>query len=447
MFNNLFNSQIFSLFFTLGLLSVVYICLHFLKKKFSLPAEISRKMIHISLGLTTLSFPFIFKDSLIVWIMCSISVISLFLLKYTKLRKSLGSTLHDVDRHSYGDILFPLSVAILFQLSHTTPVFYIISILVLTLADALAAIIGVYYGKAHYDASEGIKSWEGSLFFFITAFLCIQIPLLLMSDFNNANIIIVAAFIALLITLCEAVSWQGLDNLFIPLGVYITLTNYLNYHISTLILLVFTLIIILVSGICLRKKSTMNFSALIFSIVLGFLYVTLDPFSFVIPLSMFLLYSYLVRKEHDKLKNSHTVLTILYLNLGGLFWAFLRANGHPELALEFSIYYCIQIGIISWIHQYYFYKKFNLVAPFVNSLILFTAIFFIYANKLNFFTYNDYCKYFLYMITSLIVSLSLFICWSKKHEELNLNRKRLIVQGGSAFIGSVIFYIIRTIYA
>ena len=447
MFNDTFSSQIYSLFFTLGLLSVVYICLHFLKKRFSLPAEISRKMIHISLGLTTLSFPFIFKDSLIVWIMCSVSIISLFLLKYTKLKKSLGATLHDVKRHSYGDILFPLSVAILFQLSHTTPVFYIISILVLTLADALAAIIGVYYGKAHYDASEGIKSGEGSLFFFITAFLCIQIPLLLMSDFSNANIIIVAAFIALLITLCEAVSWQGLDNLFIPLGVYITLTNYLNYSISTLILLVFTLIIILVLGICLRKKSTMNFSALIFSIVLGFLYVTLDPFSFVIPLSMFLLYSYIVRKEHDKLQDSHTVLTILYLNLGGLFWAFLRANGHSELALEFSIYYCIQIGIISWIHQYYFYKKFSLVAPFVNSLILFTAIFFIYANQLNIFTYNEYCKYFLYMIISLVISLFLFICWSKKHKELDLKRKRLIVQGGSAFIGSVIFYLIRTIYA
>lgn len=444
---NIINTQILALISTLSLLGVVFIGLTLLKKRFSLPAEVSRKAIHISLGLTTLSFPFIFKETWIVWLMCAISIISLLLLKHTKLKNSLGSTLHDVDRHSYGDILFPLSVAILFQLSHEQPVFYIVSILVLTLADALAAIIGVYYGKAHYDASEGIKSWEGSLCFLMTAFLCIQIPLLLMSDFSNANIIIVSAFIALLITLCEAVSWQGLDNFFIPLGVYITLKNYLNYNVSTLVLLCFLLTIILSIGILLRKKSTMNFSALLFSIVLGFLYVTLDPFSFVIPLSMFILYSYIVRKEHDRLQNSHTVLTILYLNLGGLFWAFLRANGHQELALDFSIYYCIQIGIICWIHQYYFYKKFSILSPVLNATILFTVIFFIYANKLNFFTYDDYCKYFLYMIISLLVSLSLFILWCKNKPCLDLKRKRLIVQGGSAFVGSVIFYIVRSIYA
>lgn len=442
-----FNSQIFTSLLTLFILSLGYIVLHFLKKKFCFPAEISRKIVHISLGLTTLSFPFIFRDTWIVWTMCGVSITALLILKYSKLKQSLGASLHSVERHSFGDILFPFSVAVLFQLAHTTPVFYIIPVLVLTLADALAAIIGVYYGKAHYDASEGIKSWEGSLFFFITAFLCIQIPLLLMSDYSNANIIIVSAFIALLITLCEAVSWQGLDNLFIPLGVYITLTNYLNYTLPILFLLCIILTALLIVGIYLRKKSTMNFSALLFSIVLGFLYVTLDPFSFVIPLAMFLLYSYIVRKDQCKLQNSHTVLTILYLNLGGLFWAFMKANGHNNLALDFSVYYCIQIGIISWIHQYYFYKKFSFITPFINAAILFTLVFFIYAYNTDIFSYRSYCKYFLYMVISLVISLAIFVSWSRNKPALNLGRERLIVQGGSAFIGSIIFYVIRSIYA
>jgi len=441
------GSQIINLFITLGFLSVLYLGLHLLKKKMHFPAEISRKLVHISLGLTTLTFPFIFNTPAIVWAMCLISIVSLLALRYTKLKDNLGESLHGVDRKSYGEILFPLSVAILFQLSHTTSVFYIISVLVLTLADALAAVIGVYYGKAHYSASEGIKSFEGSFFFFITAFLCIQIPLLLMSDFPNANIILVAAFIALLITLCEAVSWQGLDNLFIPLGVYVTLTNYLNYQISVLILLSLVLTGIIVAGVYLRNRSTMNLSALLFSIVLGFLYVTLDPFSFVIPLSMFILYSYIIRKEQKKLENKHTVLTILYLNMGGLFWVFLRNNGNPDLAFEFSVYYCIQIGIISWIHQYCFHKKFALVSPVINAILLFTVTFGIYACQMDTFTFNNYVHYLIYMVLCLLVSMAIFITWGKKYTEMPMTRQRLIMQGGSAFLGSLLFYLIRTYYA
>lgn len=447
MLKNLLDSQFFTLSLTLILLGVSYILLYFVKKRFNLAPEISRKIIHISLGLTTLSFPWIFHETWPVWLMSIVSIGLLLILRYSKLRNNLGASLHSVNRHSFGEICFPLSVAILFQLSHQEPVFYIISILVLTLADALAALIGVYYGKAHYDASEGIKSFEGSFFFFITAFLCIQIPLLLMTDFSNVNIILVAFFIALLITLCEAVSWQGLDNLFIPLGVYVTLTNYLNYQTYTLLLLSLTLIFIIICGFYLRAKSTMNLSALLFCIVIGFLYVTLDPFSFVIPLGMFLLYSYIIRKQQKELINSHNVLTVFYLNIGGFFWAFLNNNGHNEFVMEFSVYYCIQMGIISWIHNHLFYKKFSIISPLLHSLILFTVIFFIYKNQLSISFYNDCFYYLLYTTISLFLSLSIFIFWNKKNSDIPMNRTRLIVQGGSAFLGSIIFYTMRIAYA
>lgn len=441
------GSQFFSLLLTLILLSGGYIGLSYIRKKFNLPSEISRKLIHISLGLTTLIFPLIFHNTLFVWGMSVISIGVLFLLKYSKLKNSLGSTLHSVDRHSFGDILFPLSVALLFQLSHNEPVFYIVPILVLTLADAFAAIIGVYYGKSHYSATEGLKSIEGSLFFFITAFLCIETPLLLMTHYSVVQIIFVSIFISLLITLCEAVSWQGLDNLFIPLGVFITLKNYLNYHEISLFLLLLTLICLLIAGMFYRGKSTMNLSALIFSIVLAFLYITIDPYSFVIPLSMFFIFSYITRKEQCKLKDSHNVLTIFYINSGGLFWEFLKSNGHMVFALDFSVYYCIQIGIISWIHNFYFYKKINIISPIINSFLLFTITFLLYAKQLNIFGLIFYIKYYFIMLLSLLFSLGIFIFWSKNKEKLNLERKRLIIQGGCAFAGSILFYLLRSLYA
>jgi phytol kinase len=431
---------------TLIYLSGMYVALHFIKNKYELSPEISRKMVHIGLGLTTLSFPWLFYETWPIWLMCAVSVIALVGLRHKKFKNNLGQALHGVERHSYGEICFPLSVAVLFQLSHEEPVFYLVPILVLTLADAFAAIVGVRYGKSHYDAAEGIKSIEGSLFFFITAFLCIQIPLLLMTDFSNSHIILVSLFIALLITLCEAVAWQGLDNLFIPLGAYLILTKYLKFEISMLLMLTVILIGIMIAGLYFRKRSTMNLSALLACIILGFLYITFEPLIFVIPLSMLLFYSFISRKEHAQLKDAHTVLTIFYLNLGGLFWAFLKNSGYESLNLEFCIYYCIQMGIISWIHQYLYHKRTNFVYPIINANILLTVITMLYTGKLNVFTNEKYYYYAFFTTISLTVCLFIFTRWAKKYEVIPTDRERLIMQGGSAFFGSVLFLMLRSIH-
>ncbi|NIP96155.1 MAG: cytidylyltransferase, partial [Akkermansiaceae bacterium] len=88
------------------------------------------------------------------------------------LRRSLGSTLHDVSRSSIGDLLFPLAIAILFTLSHHDPVLYLVPLLLLTIADAAGALAGIRYGKTRFGTSEGFKSVEGSLSFLFLAFLC-----------------------------------------------------------------------------------------------------------------------------------------------------------------------------------------------------------------------------------------------------------------------------------
>lgn len=447
MIKTLLDSQTFMLFFTLVFLSGLYVLLHFVKNKYNVSAELSRKMVHIGLGLTTLSFPWIFVDTWPVWVMCGVSIVTLLGLRHKKFRNNLGQALHSIERTSYGEICFPISVAILFELSHLTPVFYIIPLLVLTLADAFAAIVGVRYGKSHYNAAEGIKSIEGSLFFFITAFLCVQIPLLLLSDFENGHIILVALFIALLITLCEAASWQGLDNLFIPLGAYMVLSTYLNFELQTLMILTSILITIVIAGGYIREKSTMNLSALLCCIVLGFLYITFEPLTFVIPLSMLLLYTFIARHEQSQLKNSHTVLTIFYLNVGGLFWLFLSNNTEYNFKIEFSIYYCIQMGIISWIHQYVFYGKNKYIYSVINTVVLYTALFMLYSKTWNVFINEKYFYYLAFTLISLAVSIFIFRKWAKAYQEIPSNRERHIMQGGTAFLGTIVFLILRNVYA
>ena len=50
MIKTLLDSQTFMLFFTLVFLSGLYVLLHFVKNKYNVSAELSRKMVHIGLG-------------------------------------------------------------------------------------------------------------------------------------------------------------------------------------------------------------------------------------------------------------------------------------------------------------------------------------------------------------------------------------------------------------
>lgn len=441
-----FRNPITMLIFTLTGLMGLYLSLSFCKKKYQLGAETSRKIVHIGLGLVTLSFPWLYTKTWPIWLMCILSVGSLLILRHKKFKHNLGEALHGVERHSFGEICFPISVAVIFQFSHNTPTFYVISLLVLTLADAFAAIVGVRYGKSHYDAAEGIKSFEGSFFFFITAFLCIQVPLLLLTHYNNPQIILVAFVIALIITLFEAVAWQGLDNLFIPIGCYIILKNYLTYSTQTLLILSIVLIGITILGVYIREKSTLNLCAFLATIILGFLYATLPPYNFLSALAMWVLYTYLTRREMDKLHNVHTVLTVIYINLGGIFWVFLNNMTHYDVFEVFTAYYAIQMSVIVWIHRKLFYQKLNFIPPLIYGLIVFS-----FTTCVS-YRHNLYQVVFIYdilnIIISIITTLFLFNIWAKRYyAALPTNRTRLLIQGGVAFVGSLLYLIIRGLYA
>ncbi|HEY7797902.1 MAG TPA: hypothetical protein VIA80_04005, partial [Hyphomonadaceae bacterium] len=102
-----------------------------------LDAELSRKLIHISLGLYCLTFPFVFMHTWEVALTCTLAV-AMFMLARGTMKESLGAGLHGVKRTSYGELLFAVSVALLFwlkdghhiaQVHHrvqTGPVLYIV---------------------------------------------------------------------------------------------------------------------------------------------------------------------------------------------------------------------------------------------------------------------------------------------------------------------------------
>jgi dolichol kinase len=204
-----------------------------------LDPEIGRKLVHISLGLYCLAFPWIFLAAWEVAVTCALAV-GLFMLARGTMRASLGGGLHGVERTSYGELLFAAAVALLFWLKdghyilarHDVPpigpVLYVLPILILTLCDAASAIVGSRYGRRVFQIEEGKKSVEGVVVFAVTAWLVSLIAFLLLTDIDREEAVLLAFITAVFGALLEAASWRGLDNLFIPLGLYFLLANLLH---------------------------------------------------------------------------------------------------------------------------------------------------------------------------------------------------------------------------
>lgn len=203
----------------------------------TLSPELSRKLFHIGGGLSTLTFPWVFTSSWPVVLLALITMPTLLALKYLRtFQGNLGAVLYRVERVSLGELYFPLSVCLLFILTLTHPLLFLIPVLILALADPAAAGIGGRYGQLQYTLVKGRKSVEGSAAFFLVAFACVLFPLLILTPGDPGQVIPVATLVGLLATLAEAVAWEGLDNLFIPLFTGLLLAGLLQLNLPFLLL-------------------------------------------------------------------------------------------------------------------------------------------------------------------------------------------------------------------
>lgn len=212
---------------SLCLLGGVLYAVSLWSRRACLQAEISRKLIHVSLGLYCLTFPLLFPHAWQVALTCALAI-AVFALARGRLRGSLGAGLHAVSRRSFGEIYFAVSVALLFALRQQSDgalgdVLYLLPIAILTASDAAAALIGARFGRSRFAVAGGTKSWEGVAAFVVSAWLLSFLALTFFTALSAADAVLVSALVALVGAAIEALSGHGLDNLFVPLGVYAAL--------------------------------------------------------------------------------------------------------------------------------------------------------------------------------------------------------------------------------
>jgi phytol kinase len=184
------------------------------------PAEWTRKLAHVGAGVVTAAFP---------WLFAWHGTVLLLAFGFAGIifgTRRLGwlQSIHGVARRSEGGIYYPIAIYLLFLIAGDRPVFYLISLLVLMVSDSLAALLGSEYGKAIYQVETDRRSLEGSAVFLLTTFLAVHLPLLLATDTGRWAAVLIAAQIALTVTIFEGISPGGSDNLVVPLATYFLLS-------------------------------------------------------------------------------------------------------------------------------------------------------------------------------------------------------------------------------
>ncbi len=340
----------------LGVLVGLMVGLRLYQRTGRLAPESSRKLYHISGGLTTLSFPWVFSSVWPVIALTCVTIPTLLALKYVRALKSgLGAVLYSVDRKSFGEVYFPLSVCLLFVLSRSDALLFSIPILILAFADTVAAVIGVRYGHLRYETTDGHKSTEGSVAFFAVAFVSVLVPLLLFSATGRVEVLCVSVVLGLLVMMAEAIAWAGLDNLFIPLSSYFLLKTLLALDARGLI--VQLLVTAVLSGIAFlwRRRTSLNGGAIMAAILGGYLIWTLGGWQWLlVPFAVFMSYTTLLHKTALDAKRRISTQAIFSVAIAGMVWLFLsRPFVHPDFIYPFTVAFAAHLPIIGMIRHRY----------------------------------------------------------------------------------------------
>ncbi len=318
-------SNLLSIAIILCALGGLLIGLKIVEKKKHFHPEILRKGVHVGMGLAVLPLPWMFDAG---WPMIVLGGLACIALVATRLipdlRGGIGTVLGGVDRDTLGEIYFAISVTILFLMSQGEWLLYVVPILTLAFADAAAAVIGLRYGQMQYKTSEGIKSVEGSLAFFLVTFFSAHLPLLLLTDTGRIQVVLIATILALLVMMLELVSWRGLDNLFIPLGAHVFLRLYLEEDPQLLLFHMIVAILCTTFALAWRGRSKLDDSALVGCALFGYAAFALGGWQWLIaPFGYFAIHT--VAWPRSSTRRSHTVYTMLSITGGALLWLFTHA--------------------------------------------------------------------------------------------------------------------------
>jgi phytol kinase len=194
--------------FLLGLAEWLYRSQH-------LPAELSRKLVHIGTGHVVLLAWWLDIPG---WVGIAAAIVAAGIAIASHWLAILPSV-NSIGRDSWGTLFYAISigVSIGWFFAQGQPHLAAVGIGVMAWGDGLAAIVGQKFGRHGYRVWGMAKSWEGSLTMFAASFV-VSALVFGFVDGLGWKIWAIAAIVATIATTLEAFSKWGIDNLTVPLG-------------------------------------------------------------------------------------------------------------------------------------------------------------------------------------------------------------------------------------
>jgi phytol kinase len=177
----------------------------FIKRKYSVSVDITRRLIHIGTATVAVIAPlYVTKEILVL-----VSLIFAGVL-FVGRTYNLFSAVHSVKRYTFGEVYLPLGVAItaLIFLPQNIQAFQY-GVLIMGISDAVGGFIGEKFGKHTLKIFQNNKTLEGSISFFLCSVI---ITTIFYPVFGYWLVII-----PLVLTFVEIIFVYGLDNLVLPI--------------------------------------------------------------------------------------------------------------------------------------------------------------------------------------------------------------------------------------
>lgn len=178
-------------------------------------AELTRKLVHVAVGTFVAFWPFFLS-----WHYIQLLSFAFIIVVALSVRFNIFTSIHAVKRNMTGELLFAVVIGLLALISTNKWVF-MAAMLHLSLADGLAAIVGVGWGDSNaYKVFGKTKSIAGSSAFLVCSF-CILIAYHLFA--GSSTSVLTILWLPFLATAAENLAINGTDNIVMPMLIALVL--------------------------------------------------------------------------------------------------------------------------------------------------------------------------------------------------------------------------------
>lgn len=189
----------------------------YLSRSKQIHAELTRKLVHVAVGTFVAFWPFFLS-----WREIQLLSLAFFVVVCLSVKFNVFRSIHAVKRGITGELLFALVIGLLALIS-TNEWIFMAAMLHLSIADGLAAVIGLGWGGTNrYKVMGRTKSIAGSAAFLV----CSYIILVVYAIFSHSTTsLLTYMWLPFAATAAENLAVQGTDNLVMPMLIAVILTS------------------------------------------------------------------------------------------------------------------------------------------------------------------------------------------------------------------------------